>query len=157
MQVQRCGNASFLAHNTHTHTHAPIQAFQSIFMSPQKVLAAPWYLVIRSRPSDKVTDTSSGYSHLKSLLKGEWKTTEGPRNQRHARGSQWERQLEQEENKPPCMQRAAARRGGVGLACFLPLEGHYLNLSGRFLTNLAALLESQSLHPGCQLWSYTPC
>jgi hypothetical protein len=73
--------------HTHTHTHAPIQDFQNIFMSPQKAWSAPWYLVRRSRPSDKVTDPSSGCSHLEGILKGERKTTKGPGNQRHARGS----------------------------------------------------------------------
>lgn len=87
-------------------------------MSPQKVLAAPRYLVMKSRPSGKVTDTSSDCNHLQGILKGEWKTTEDPRNQR---GSRRERQLELE-------QRPA---GGAGLARFLPSEGHCLTPSGR--------------------------
>lgn len=64
--------------NTHTPTNASF-AFWTIFLSPEKGKAAPWYLLIRSRPSDKVTDGSRGCKPSQRQHERRGGSKEGPR------------------------------------------------------------------------------
>lgn len=63
------------------------------------------------------------------------------------------------ENKPPVCAESCNQERGIGLACFLPLEGHTRQTLHGLLPpdKPAALLESPSLHPGLQLLSPTLC
>lgn len=159
LQCAPCSHTPHPHTITHTCTYMHTRtdtSFTGHFHVSTKGWAAPWYLVMRNRPSDKVTDSSSGCRHLEVILKGEPLKVLGTKDLPEGGGRSDSRSKRRIHPSVCREQHTGEGRGAYLLPAFrgaLPDP----EWPASFLRNLAALLESQSLHPGCQLLSHTPC